>query len=59
MHQNPHIQIDPRRREIENKRAISSTRDKGHQMVAYSPSDRQLNTFENYNLFGLSEDSTI
>jgi len=58
MHQNPHIQIDPRR-EVENKRAISSTRDKGHQMVAYSPSDRQLNTFENYNLFGLSEDSTI
>lgn len=58
MHQNPHM-IDPRMREGDDKRAISNPRSKANAIPAHSPSDRQLNAFEKYTLFGLSEDSTI
>mmetsp|Transcript_13996 Transcript_13996/g.15645 ORF Transcript_13996/g.15645 Transcript_13996/m.15645 type:complete len:210 (+) Transcript_13996:528-1157(+) len=58
MHQNPHMQIDPRIREGEDKRAISSGRSNNY-IPAHSPSMRQPTTAEKYTLFGFSEDSTI
>jgi len=59
MHQNPHMQIDPRIREGDDKRAISSGRNQHYMMPAHSPSARQPTTVEKYTLFGFSEDSTI
>lgn len=59
MHHNPHMQIDPRIREGEDKRAISGGRGNPYLMPAHSPSARQPTTAEKYTLFGFSEDSTI
>jgi hypothetical protein len=59
MHYNPHIQLDARYWEGEDKRAISSGRQNPYAMPAHSPSERQPTTAEKYTLFGFSEDSTI
>lgn len=59
MHHNPHMQIDARIREGEDKRAISIDRHHNYVMTAHSPSIRQPTTVEKYTLFGFSEDSTI
>jgi len=58
MHQNPHMQIDPRIREGEDKRATSSGRNPNY-LPAHSPTVRQPTTAEKYTLMGFSEDSTI
>lgn len=58
MHHNPHMQLDPRLREGEDKRATSGGRNHNY-MPAHSPSIRQPTTAEKYTLFGFSEDSTI
>jgi len=60
MHQNPHIQMkDPRLREGEDKRTISSDRHGNYMATAHSPSAREPTTAEKYTLFGYSEDSIL
>jgi hypothetical protein len=59
MHHNPHMHIEGRLREGEDKRAISIDRHNNYAMIAHSPSVRQPTTAEKYTLFGFSEDSTM